>query len=748
MGTAPGNLNVGNLDTWGYDGRENQKPDYEGRPAPLLVQYWNAVWRHRLVIGIIIVACTIGGGVLTALASPKYTAQTTIEISREQDRVTNVDGLQSDRAGQTQEFYSTQYELLEARSLGERVARELGLARSSQFFDAHDFTPEGAEATQENYTGMTAAQLAAREKAAVNLLMANIEITPVRGSALVIIGYTSFDPEISAQIANAWSEEFIASGLDRRFASTADAREFLEGRLADLRQRLNESERELVQYARNENIITLQSGEEGSSASQTLTGANLAALNERLSEATAARISAEADVQALRNQRENPQMVDSPSLNALSQQRASLQAELGALLVRFEPQYPPAQALQEQIDSINRAIELERSRVARATNAILDSARQRESNLREQVNDLVVSFQEEGRNGIQFGILQREVDTNRELYEGLLQRFKEIGVAGVGANNISIVDRALPPVFPSSPNLALNILLSMLVGIVLAGGVVVILENLDQGLRDPAAIPGVLGVPLLGVVPDSEDTDARLALNDRKSAVSEAYSTIQTNLSFSSEQGIPQAIMLTSTQPAEGKSTSAFALAQGIARMGRSVVLVDADMRKPTLARFLGQKDKRGLSNYLAGDNELEGMLIETEWPGLTALTSGPIPPSAPELLGSGRLDRLTSQLKSRFDVIIFDSPPMLGLADALQISRAVEGVVYIAESERGSSRAIKHAIQRIKKSHTRVLGLILTKYSSNRSGYGYGYSYSYYQYGSHQTVEGSDLETAGVQNR
>lgn len=709
---------------------------------PILLQYWNAVWRHRIMVLVTIAICLVAGAVLTAFATPQFSATTEIEIAREQDRVTNVDGLQSDRAGHTQEFYFTQYELLRARSLAERVVRSLGLARSEAFFAAHGelLNEDGEENV--GRTGIGSAEIAKQEKRAIDLLRDHVNVVPVRGSALVSISYTSSDPVWSARVANAWAEQFIASSLDRRFASTAEAREFLEGRLQNLRERLNESERELVDYAVKQNILQIGEGDGSVEAGQTLTEVGLSDLNARLSHAASDRIEAQAKVRALSNQRENEAMIGNAALNALAERRASLNAELAGLLVQFEPNYPPARSLQSRIDALDEAIAKERSRVVRATNAELDQAISRENELRSRVDNLVGALAEEERDSIQFGILRREVDTNRQLYESLLQRYKEIGVAGVGANNISIVDRAIPPSIPSSPNLIVNVLLAAVLGSMLAGGLVLIRENLDQGIRDPGTVAQTLGVPLLGVVPEVETEDVRENLHDRKSPVSEAYATIQTNLSFSTDHGLPKVFMLTSTSKAEGKSTSSFALAQGIARMGRRVVLVDADMRLPTLDALLGARGTDGLSNYLSGDDELDKMFHATDFDGLIALPSGPVPPSTPELLGSNRLDQLTEELLKRFDHVIFDSPPMLGLADALLISRVSEGVVYITEAEREPERVIGDTIERLKRSNARIFGLILTKYSASRSGYGYGYGYEYnYRYGS--AKEHGDAETA-----
>lgn len=715
-----------------------------GHGVPILLQYWDILRRRRLVVLGALGLSLLIGAIATGMTTPIYTAVTKIEISREQARVTNVEGLESERAGQTQEFYSTQYELLRSRTLAERVVRKLGLARSNEFFALHGADVDGGGATTAK-VGLSPAEAKAREKRALALVQANIEVQPVRGSALVTIAYSSPDPVWSSRIANTWASEFIQNSLDRRFASTAEARAFLEKRLQDLRLRLNESERELVDYAVSRDIITLKEakGEGGvTQIVQTLTGADLEALNQQLAEATVDRVKAEANASSLSRRRDNMQSVENAAIGRLRERRAQLNGELAALLVTFERAYPPAQALQEQIDAIDKSIRTEQGRFSNAALAELESARTRESNLRTKVDKLVSTLAEEERNGIRYGILQREVDTNRQLYEALLQRYKEIGIAGVGANNIAIVDSAVPPGAPSSPNLMINLILAMVAGLGLAGALVLVLENIDQGIRDPAIVEQKLGVPLLGVIPETSADEPLDEIADPKSFVSEAYVTVLSNLAFSTDHGVPRLFMLTSTGQAEGKSTSALALAAGLARAGKSVVVVDADMRIPTIDKRIEKRGTDGLSNYLAGDDNLDAMIHPLDFGNLRVLPSGPIPPSAPDLLSGERMGMLVRELLNRFDHVVIDAPPILGLADATLIARNVEGVVFIAEAERGAIRAISDAVGRLRTAKARVFGLVLTKYSADHRGYGYNYGAAYsYSYGDRDGDE-SDSES------
>lgn len=697
--------------------------------VPIILQYWNIFWRRRWLILVVIVGALFMGGVYISLATPQYASEARLEIARQQAQVTNVRGVERENTGQDLEFYASQHQLLAARSLAERVVRGLKLAQSDEFYAAHGEKLGGGSDGAIGAQGMSAAQRKKMEDRAVRILRRYIDIEPVRGSSLVDVRYISANPGLSARVANTWAEQFIQASMDRRYASTAEARRFLEGRLKDLRERLDRSERALVDFAVARNIVTLtetQDGDGKTRTSETLTSSTLRDLNARLSQATADRIRYQNALAATSGRRDNSAMLNNTALAALRGRRAEVASNLEAMLVQFEPAYPPAQALRRQLAVIDQAIADEQYRNANSASADYRAAAGQEAALRVHVNQLVSRLSQQERDSSQYSILQREVDTNRQLYDALLQRYKEIGVAGVSANNIAIVDRALPAERPTSPRVLLILFLAGLIGLSSAVLIAILLENLDEGVRDPTAVSQQLHLPMLGVIPDNQEEDVRAVIQDPKSDLSEAYSTMRSTLSFSTDHGVPSSMMVTSTSEAEGKSTTAYASAIVLARSGKRVLLVDADMRLPTLDRYLGKKGAAGLSNYLAGEDNLDALLMETGQPNVWALTGGPIPPSASDLLGSDRLEQLLELLTERFDHVIVDCPPMLGLADTILISRVVEGVVYVIETGRVSVRGINTAINRLKAAKARVFGVVLTKYSTARSGYGYGYGYGY----------------------
>lgn len=707
---------------------ETAKPE-EGRHAiglpPVLLQYWRVAWRWKWVILSIVSISMVLGLVLTLLATPQYTSTTRIEISRERQNITQVQGLESERAGQDLEFFQTQYSLLEARSLAERVARALRLNNNDAFFEAHGVVPVGEGDAASSAT--SARSLAeARSKQVVDLLLEHVSISPVRGSALVDVGYTSASPTISAMVADAWGKEFIAQSVDRRFASTLAAREYLEDRLNEYRQRLEQSERAAANYAARKGIVKLSStrdAEGNTTSERTLVSDQLENLNRALAEATAARMAAAGRANAGPATGET---LNSTTLSALRERRALVSAEYSKLRVQFDPAYPAAEALQEQINAIDRAIASERALISDASSGAYRAAAQHETELSQRVAALKSQLGAESQDSIQYNILLREADTNRQLFEGLLQRYKEIGVAGVGASNISIIDEARVPQSPSSPSLPLNMALALVAGLGLAGLAAVALEQIDEGLRAPSQVTQQLGLPLLGSVPVLEDEDALAQLRDVKSDLSESYLSIRSTLAFATAHGLPRSLSLTSTRPAEGKTTSSIALATMLGRTGHRTLLIDADMRSPVIAAALGVPGRRGLSNLLSGEDDARAFVQRTaDWP-FDILPSGPTPPNAAELLSSDRMAKLIEKLQNDYRTVIVDSPPILGLADAPLISRAVESNILVVEANGVAVRGLQSALSRLHGVHANVLGVILTKLDEQQAGYGYGYGYSY----------------------
>lgn len=704
--------------------------DERAKGDPTLVRYWRAVLRWKWLIAAIITLTMLAGLGLTLLMQPTYTAVTRISIERPQQAV-QTRGVQDRGSPLTEmEYYQTQYGLLKARSLAERVSRSLNLPASREFVTAFGLDASPGAATPGQQPGATQGavqRLRSDTERVIGILLGNIEVAPVRGSSLVDISFTSPNPALSAQIANEWVRQYAEARTASRFASSADSRRFLETRLNEMRQRLETSERDLVSYAADREIITLRTseGQDGQTRTeQTLTAVNLEALNQELAAATAARTTAESRLSA-GARGSSPNALNNTTINTLRQRRAELTAEYERLLVQFAPEYPAARQIAVQVRRLDGAIAAEEARVQGGYQAEFNQAQQREQSLQQRVSALTGRLIGQQRDSIQYNIFQREVDTNRQLYDALLQRYRELGVEGVGLTNVAVVDAAEVPRAPSSPNLPLNLLLAMAVGTMLAALAVFALVQVDESIRDPADVSNRLSLPLLGAIPAVRPDMVADDLTDPKSPLFESYLSTFTHLEFATDHGFPKSLMVTSGRPAEGKTTTSVALALVLARTGRKVVLVDGDMRLPSLHNWVDGNNDRGLSHFLAGDDNWRSLLRPFGQASLMVMPAGPQPPNAAELLKNDRLRELLRSLLTEFDHVIVDAPPVLGLADAPALAATVEGVAYVIQANGMRVRALTAAIDRLRSARANILGAILTKYSAE-TGYGGGYAYSY----------------------
>ncbi|MFZ5746834.1 MAG: GumC family protein [Pseudomonadota bacterium] len=692
--------------------------------------------KHKwILIGSLVAALAVGI-VITLLMTPQYTAAATLEIQRETRNFTNVEGADSSAVAAPidPEFYQTQVGLLQARSLAERVVAELKLQDDPNFFELYD--PNAVEKWFEN--GRVRPGASTREEridAASGILLDHLTVSLERLSRLATIRFTSPDPAFSQKVVNAWCSLFIQATLDRRYAATTYARKFLEERLVQLRTRIDQAERDLVTYAANQGIVSLPADTGGPAGSGTGTGErllvteDLAALNKELADATAARIAAQSRLRA--GGGEVVEALQNQALSQMRARRADLVAQYAEMMERFEPNYPPALAIKSQIGAIDQAIAREEGRIRSTLQQVYQASLQREEALKKSVGGLKTEVFDQRRRSTQYNILRREVDTNRQLYDALLQRYKEIGVAGgVGVNNISVVDEAQLPDHPSSPRLLVNLLLSLIAGALIGAALTFILEQLEDAISDPAEVTQLIGIPLIGVVPRVDDQPVE-ALLDPKSALSEAYFSVETSLALATDHGFPRTLVVTSSRPGEGKSLTSFGIAKTLASLGRRVVLVDADMRSPSVHHMVNCAGAPGLSNVLAGAISPGAVVQQTSVANLWAIAAGPQPPSSAELLAGNRLATLLATLVESYDHIIVDAPPVMGFADAPLVGSQVEGVSFVIEAHGTGKSVARAAIDRLRSTGAPLFGAIVTKFDVKRAHYGYGYNYGYgYGYG------------------
>lgn len=690
---------------------------------------WGAIMKHRWVILGSVVAWLFIGVAITLLMQPMFTARTTLQIDREASKVLDVEGLVPAEALTGNEFLDTQVGLLKSDTLARRVVQSLNLANDETFLrmagqERAGLAAEGRVSAKELENDLT------------DVLMKKTNVKQQGLSRLVNIDFVSPDPELSARISNELAAKFITTSLERRFESSSYARTFLEERLRRVKQRLEESERELVAYAAKAQIINVAAEPTGDAATQSLTASNLSAVNSALTAARAERTRAE---QRWRQAQSTPvlslpEALGDRTVQELRQKRAMLSATYQQRLKVYGPDWPEMQPLKAELDEVDSQLNAVGASILASIRSQYDVAVKQEQSFSGQVEQLKGSFLDLRERNIQYAILQREVDTNRTLYDGLLQRYKEVGVAGgLSSNNISIVDRALPPEKPSSPKPVLNILIALILGLGVGAGITVLLELLDESIRTPDDVTTKLGLTLVGAIPqlDKGITPA-VALADPRSAFTEAYSSARTSLQFSTSEGLPANLLVTSSRPSEGKSTTALALAKSFSHLGLRVLLVDSDLRNPSLHRVMGIDNSAGLSNFLTGE-DLGAVIQQTSDPLLQIIPSGPLPPNPAELLAGPRLPKLLHEAPDYCDLLVLDGPPVIGLADAPVLASRVAATLLVIEAGGARRSVVRIATKRLLQARARLLGALLTKFDAQSSSYGYGYGYSYaysYEYG------------------
>lgn len=703
-----------------------------------LRQQWGVLMRRRKVVIAIVLAALAIGLTVTTFMQPQYVSSVLLEISRKPEQAVKVDDLDQPSSFDDREFYQTQYSLLEARSLAESVVSRFRLYDDRAFFTEFGIDPADKAFLKDAANGTPEQQRKKRFDGAVEILSEHIIVEPIRNSRLVTVSFVSPDAALSQRIANAWADAFIQSQLAKRNKAASYAKTFLEGRLVELRQRLEASEKVAVDFAIANKIVTVsasESGEAGTSRTdRSPEDDTILALNAALAEAKAERARAESK---LRQGGARPGFDSSnPLLASLRQKRAELAAEVAKLNVQYNPKYGAVRAAQDQLTAIDNAIRQEQARLDFQISDAVREAKVRETKLSEQLEIATRARLLSKANENRYAVYQREADTNRQLYDSLLQRYKEIGAAsGAGISNAVVIDSAKLPEKPSSPRLGFNLLVASALGLIVAAFVVFILEHVDEHVKDPSEVDRLLGQPLLGVVPVTDGIPFD-ELQLPRSELTESYVSLQALLQVSTQHGVPRSIAVTSSRPGEGKSTSCFAIAEVLARSGRKVVLIDADLRRPSLHQFFGINNQQGTSSFLSGDDGLAHFVKSTHREGLSIITSGPTPPNAAELLIGSRLSELVERLLETFDHVVIDAPPVLGLADAPLIGNAAEAVIFVVEAGGPRSNLVRVALHRVFRGGANVLGILLTKFNVKQDGWGGGYGYGYgYGYDTQDTA-------------
>ena len=621
-------------------------------------------------------------------------------------------------------FLQTQVDIVKSRSMAKKVSDSLGLAANDRFLEQM-----GVGAVLGDKRGK-------REETVLDTLQRNLDVDLKRNSRVVGILFRSREPALADRIANSYAENVISGNIQRKYSTSAYSRNFLEKQLGLAKGRLEASERSLIGYARSAQLIDASSGAKQNweaSGPRSLVTANLVQLNESYAAAATARSQARERWEQARGAAlmTLPEVLANDGMQRLLQRRAELNADFSQLRQRLTPEHPTVSQVGAQVAELEQQIRGFAESIRNSIrNQYLTTERQYAA-LAAQVATLKGATLAEQDRSVQYNILQREVDTNRQLYESLLQRFKEVSAeAGIATNNISMVDLAETPRRPISPRPLINLALATLSGLCLALVYAFARERLDDAIRNPEDVESKLHMPLLGVVPEVESSTPVEDLQDSKSEITEAYNSIRTAIELSSNQGLFKSVLVSSSSKGEGKSTTSYALARGFAMVGRKVLLIDADLRRPSLHKFLNvrQSDK-GLSTLLARSSTAQESILPMGMGMANAffMPSGPLPPDPANLFAGDAVETLLESLSADYDIIILDGPPVLALADATELTAAVQATIFVCAAGSAHFGQTRAAVTRLDRAHGNLIGAVVTKYNSRKTGYG-PYS-DYYRY-------------------
>lgn len=687
-----------------------------------------ALFRQRWLIGGTLLAGLLLGLVVTLLATPIFQASATVRVQpwgnfivEGQDVTTPITS-----SNEIDQYMETQGAVIESRNLAEVVVDKLNLGSRNALLGSDIDERRPPQRTDEQWNND-------KRLMAITALQEGVSATVPFNSQIITINFQSEDPALAAEIANAYSDAFQQSDTRRNVESNSYAREYLTQQIEEVRGKLDEAERAANDYARSVGIVTPGTTGADGETGQTIIGSNLSNINQTVAQARAARISAEQRWRAVSNMPASqlPEVQRSPVIQGLTQQRAELAGQLTNLRQRYNDQFPEIQDILARMELIDAQIAQTSSDIKSGIRSEFIIARSQEAALTGELSSVTDDALVEQDKTIEFSGLEREAEALRGQLESLLVRFNSISTAAnVQSGAITILDSAVVPKSPISPNIARNMLIALVLSLGLAGGLALFREIFVDQFRRAEDVDERLGLPVLGLTPyvKSQDIDRQEA--NQFSSLMEAYASIRSTIDFA----VPRegaVVQFTSSQASEGKSTTALILAELFARLGRRTLLIDADLRKPSIVKLLDvERRDAGVVEVLLGHATMAEATIEGVHENLHILSVAGIPPNPVELLSSRRFKDFIDEQRKNYSLIMIDSPPVLGLADAPEIAQRVDATVFVIEANRTSFAQARTAVKRLSHIGANVVGAVLTKYRALEAGSDYAYQYQYYQYG------------------
>jgi succinoglycan biosynthesis transport protein ExoP len=681
-----------------------------------------------------------------------YRAQGQLLI--ENERTTAVPGL----AGPNAEFYEdpepyfqTQYKILKGRDLTRRVIKRIKLNQVPEFNGTAK--PPSTPLTllsdlRTRFVSLPAASSAPQgapkvdgtpdESALVGAFISRVSVDPVRGSRLVLVSFDSTDPSVAAMATNGLLDEYVEQNLEVKLQSSQNMLDWLDKELANQQKKVEESERALAEYRDKQNALSLDD-------KQNIVLSRLNALNDAVTRAKMERVQKETQYSQIKplmrggvdgpaSPDQLPIVVQSAQMQQLKGKLAELQQQKVQLSSKYGEKHPQILNVNLQLTDTQRQLDLETAKALQSIKNDYDTAVLNERTLAQNLEAAKDDAQDLSRKSVGYNVMEREAKSNRQVYESLLQREKELRVSSNSrANNVRIVDRAEVPKTPLAPTGRRTWFTSLAVGFALAIAVAFGLDYMNDTIKTPEDVTRRLKLPFLGLVPSVRgDRHPVLASSHVPHDFGEAFRSLRTSLVSRFPDNGTKILAVTSAQPLEGKTTTACNIAMALAYGGSRVLLIDADMRRPGLHRPLRLTNERGLSQVLIGQARVRDVIQRTVDPNLLAITAGATPPNPSELLASERMKTLISNLShGPFDWIVIDTPPVLAVTDAVILAPLVSGVTFVVGAEMTRRRLAERALETIMAAPPKSAAIVLNRVDFARNKYYYSryYGHQYKNY-------------------
>jgi len=702
-----------------------------------LVDYVRIIYKHRWIALTAFALLFLGTAIRTFTTTPIFEGQVQLLLDPANPNVMKFQEVNQGSYLYEQYFYQTQVNILKSRGLARRTIEALKLWDSPELGEGASSPGVVARITGLFSTaGKTTEALGvgetAKQSLAIDAFLKALTVAPIRNSSLVNVRFASADPALAASVSNTLVRQYIDQNQENKFLSTKEASTWLSSQLAEERKKLEASEQALQNYRETGDAVALEDR-------QNIVVQRLADLNAAYTQARTERFEKEAlynQLRSLQNDRTAldtfPAILSNTFIQQLKVQLADLQRQQAQMGERLGEKHPEMIKLNSAIEATEARLNGELGKVVQSVRNEFLSAQTKEKSLATELEAQKAGALALNRKGIEYGVLRREAESNKQMYEALLQRSRETDVSGeMRASNIRVVDEAEVPRRPVRPRKAMNLVLGLLGGLVSGIGLALFVEYLDNRVKSPEEIKQFLGLSFLGLVPAVQAEDlpegrSPLISDTVAQNFAEAFREVRTSVMFSSADEGPRSVLVTSTQPSEGKSVIAANLAVSLANAGLRVLLMDADMRKPRQHDLMKTKQDPGLSSLLVGRAKANEVVQKTTTANLWVMPAGPNPPNPAELLGSTRFMNLVASLGEHFDWLVLDSPPVMAVTDAAVVAHRTTGVVFVVGSEQVDRHKALTAVHKLQASKAKVLGAVLNRANVQRNPYYYSHYYSH----------------------